>query len=527
MALTGKTNEAKIWNYLKGKGLNACGVAGLMGNLYAESALDPQNLQNSYEKSLGYTDAAYTAAVDSGAYTNFVKDSAGYGLAQWTYWSRKEALLTFAKAAGASIGDLETQLNFLYKELNEGYTGVLSVLKTATSVREASDAVLLNYERPANQSVSVQEKRASYGSDYYSKYAAQSSTTTPTTEGGKTMGKTITIGNIVDKINGITINASKPCNSGNYENATSRTVAYVVMHYTGNSKDTAKANANYFQTSGRNASAHLFVDDSEIYQSVELRDKAWHCGTSGTYYHSSCRNANSIGIEMCCTAGNYKISEITKKNAAYLCAYLCKLLGISASEIDTYVLRHYDVTHKVCPAQMAGAQNGEWTAFKDMVRSILSSGSTGSDNSNGSSSTASSFTVGDIVQFTGSTHYASADASNGPACKPGKAKITAVYPTGKHPFHLIAVSGSGSTVYGWVDADKLNAIGEISVGDVVQFSGGPHYASASASTAANNPKAGPAKVTAISKGARHPYHIIHTTSASTVYGWVDASSVSK
>lgn len=101
MALKGKNNEKKIWNFLTGKGLSAHGAAGFMGNLYAESALDSMNLQNTYEKSLGYTDAGYTAAVDTGKYTNFVNDCAGYGLAQWTYYTRKEALLKYAKAVGA------------------------------------------------------------------------------------------------------------------------------------------------------------------------------------------------------------------------------------------------------------------------------------------------------------------------------------------------------------------------------------------------------------------------------------------
>lgn len=78
MALTGNSNEERIWNYLRSAGLSACGAAGLMGNLYAESGLIPTNLQNSYEKKLGYTDAEYTAAVDSGAYTNFAGDAAGY-----------------------------------------------------------------------------------------------------------------------------------------------------------------------------------------------------------------------------------------------------------------------------------------------------------------------------------------------------------------------------------------------------------------------------------------------------------------
>ena len=65
---------------------------------------------------------------------------------------------------------------------------------------------------------------------------------------------------------------------------------------------------------------------------------------------------------MCCTAGNYRISDKTKENAAYLCAYICNLLGITVAEVDTYVLRHYDVTGKNCPAQKeilnGGASSG-------------------------------------------------------------------------------------------------------------------------------------------------------------------------
>ena len=69
-------NEKIIWDYLKQQEISDYGVAGIMGNLYAESALSPINLQNSYEKSLGMTDAQYTAAVDNGTYTNFVHDAA-------------------------------------------------------------------------------------------------------------------------------------------------------------------------------------------------------------------------------------------------------------------------------------------------------------------------------------------------------------------------------------------------------------------------------------------------------------------
>lgn len=165
------TNEQLIWNYFKSHGLNDFGTAGLMGNLYAESGLNPKNLQQTYERKLGYSDDSYTDAVDYGIYTNFVKDSAGYGIAQWTFWSRKQALFSFAKSREKSIGDLNMQLDFLMKELREGYIGVLNTLCNATSVLEASNEVLFRFERPANQDESVQAKRCVFGQKYYDLFA--------------------------------------------------------------------------------------------------------------------------------------------------------------------------------------------------------------------------------------------------------------------------------------------------------------------------------------------------------------------
>ena len=164
-------NEKTVWNYLYDKLGNACGVAGFMGNLKAESGIASAVLQRSYEKKLNISSEEYTRLVDGGNYPDFVNDKAGYGLAQWTFWSRKKALLEFAKVSGKSVGDLFMQLDFMWRELTEGYPAVMVVLKEAGTIREASDAVLLWYERPANQSESVQKKRASYGQKYYDKYA--------------------------------------------------------------------------------------------------------------------------------------------------------------------------------------------------------------------------------------------------------------------------------------------------------------------------------------------------------------------
>lgn len=163
-------NDQFIWDFLKKERFNDYGTAGLMGNLQAESGLLSNNLQDTFNSKLGLSDEEYTKRVDNGTYTNFVHDSAGYGLAQWTYWSRKQNLLNFAKSKGKSIGDLEIQLQFLITELRNSYrNSVYNILKTATSVQQASDAVLLNFECPANAQ-SQRTKRAQLGQNYYNKF---------------------------------------------------------------------------------------------------------------------------------------------------------------------------------------------------------------------------------------------------------------------------------------------------------------------------------------------------------------------
>lgn len=164
------TVQSIIWNYLYERIGNPYGVAGLMGNLRAESALDADNVQNSFERKTGFTDETYTAAIDNGSYTcvQFATDKAGYGLAQWTSSGRKTNMYNHMKGKGLSIGDLMGQLEFLFVELNGSYKSVLKALKNATSVREASDVVVLKYERPARKDdPGVQAARAEFGQDYY------------------------------------------------------------------------------------------------------------------------------------------------------------------------------------------------------------------------------------------------------------------------------------------------------------------------------------------------------------------------
>ncbi len=229
-----------------------------MGNMFAESGLKSQNLQNSYEKKLGYTDASYTKAVDNGTYRNFASDKAGYGLCQWTYSTRKAALLAFAKTCGTSIGDAEMQLKFFMKELREEYPAVLSVLKTATTVREASDAVLLKFERPADQSEAARAKRAAYGQAYYNTLT----------------GKETTMFTNSPLVSYTRISPNKTPNRNHAIDTV--TIHCIVGQWT------AKQGCDYFATTNRQCSANYVVGkDGSIGLSVEEKDRSW-CSSSAS-----------------------------------------------------------------------------------------------------------------------------------------------------------------------------------------------------------------------------------------------------
>lgn len=142
-------NEQHIYNFLIQAGLTPEGACGVMGNLSAESGLSPTNLQDTFNKKLGMTDDEYTNAVDRQAYTNFVRDGAGYGIAQWTYWSRKRDLLEYARSAKTSVGDLDTQLGYLLQELRSQYTSLYSLLCKIENLDAATEAFLTEFEKPA------------------------------------------------------------------------------------------------------------------------------------------------------------------------------------------------------------------------------------------------------------------------------------------------------------------------------------------------------------------------------------------
>ncbi len=163
------------WNYLYSVIGNEYGVAAMLGNIQSESGLNPKNVQNTYEDAVG-DDDTYTAAVDNGTYSReqFISDSAGYGLCQWTSPERKAGLYDYCKSKGVSIGDPQAQLEYLNYELETLYPNTLKAMKNATSVREASDNILHKFEAPYDQSESTERFRASLGEAIFEKYQMSS-----------------------------------------------------------------------------------------------------------------------------------------------------------------------------------------------------------------------------------------------------------------------------------------------------------------------------------------------------------------
>jgi len=141
--------------------------------------------------------------------------------------------------------------------------------------------------------------------------------------------------------------------------ATNRNIEWIVIHYVG-AVSSAKNNVDYFYNNNVGKSAHYFVDEKEIWQSVEDKDIAWHCGAE--VYYNACRNSNSIGIEMCCkrnTQGELYIDDRTIQNTIEL----VKILMEKYNVVIENVVRHYDVTRKICPVPFV-EEEVLWDNFK-------------------------------------------------------------------------------------------------------------------------------------------------------------------
>lgn len=143
-----------LYNYFTAAGLTHAGALGLLGNLQAESGCEACRLQGDFDLTRSRS-KAYAEKVDSGEMSVHIysRDAQGWGLAQWTYWSRKEALYYFCRGRGASIADETSQAQFIFKELRDDYPQLLKFLCSTNEMFTATKRVCEEYERPAINNV--------------------------------------------------------------------------------------------------------------------------------------------------------------------------------------------------------------------------------------------------------------------------------------------------------------------------------------------------------------------------------------
>ena len=152
-----------IWNYLLSRWKNPYGVAAMMGNLMAESSLNPSCANT---KNKNYLNDAEKGIVD------FVNDKVAFGLVQWCYYTRKRGLLNLAKEQNKSVGNIDVQLEYLCDEIKKYKTAYNAVLN-GTDIREITETVMLRYEKPANTSEKAKTKRTNYAKQFYAKFASE------------------------------------------------------------------------------------------------------------------------------------------------------------------------------------------------------------------------------------------------------------------------------------------------------------------------------------------------------------------
>ena len=319
--------------------------------------------------------------------------------------------------------------------------------------------------------------------------------------------------------------------SPNHSGKRTKKIDTITIHCMAGQLSVESCGALFAQSSRQASSNYGIGNDGRIALYVDEGNRSW-CTSSNA------NDQRAVTIEVASDATHpYAVNSKAYDALLDLVTDICKRNGItklvwSTNKNDRMnhlngcnMTVHRDYANKACPGDWLYNRHGEIAAE---VNRRLGSGSSTPSTGETTGGTAD-IKIGDVVEFTGTKHYVSSTAKTASSCKPGKAKVTALAKGKAHPYHLIAVSGGGSTVYGWTDAADIKtsaaATADIKIGDVVEFTGTKHYVSSTAKTASSC-KPGKAKVTALAKGKAHPYHLIAVSGGgSTVYGWTDAADI--
>ncbi len=492
------TTPEYIYQQLRLAGTTKAGACAVLGNVQAESAFRANNLQDVFNSSLGISDDEFVRRVDSGDTSLFMKQNLGFGLAQWTYGTRKEKFLKFMRSKGVSIANEKAQVEFMIKEFKEDFTTMWSMICRSNDLYECTDKLLRIWENPQ---VKDYTNRRNNAQSWYAKVDSLEKNVTGSSEkseGGVKASKVETYTQEAINIANDSTHGYSQVDRWGPDYDCSSLVVSVVQNagipvrsrgasYTGNMRSaflscgfqnvTAQCNLNNGSGMVR---GDILLNDAAHAAIFVGNGKVVHARTSEGNEQSGDQSGNEIRVQ---SYWNYPWNCVLRYSES----------GTSVSTVQTGVsqststlLKKGSKGAKVKTLQenliKLGYDVGSWGADGDFGNATYAAVKKFQEDHNldvdgvvgkqtnealekalkGKMDTSKSKEInkGDIVNFIGDKQYVNSRIDKCYSAKPGKAKVTYINRTvgTKHPYHLVKVAGGGSTVYGWVDEADIEVI---------------------------------------------------------------------
>lgn len=498
-----------IYTSLTAAGVTKEGACAVLGNIQAESGFIVNNLEDSKNRLLGLSDTQYTEQVDNGTYINFIYDASGYGLPQWTYWSRKQGFLNYAKSKNKSIGDLQIQVEYLIKEFQEVFPGIWNSLKSDTNLYNLTWLLLDKWENPAVKNIST---RYQYAQTWYNQINSLAATPnanpinntsnpveTLLNVARKELGYREGYNNYIkyaedswdNKFYGWDLQHQPWCDVfSDYCFITAfgmQTGAAMTYQTVGRGSALCSASASYYRNNNafynypQPGDQAFFYYDGDInhtgiVESVVGEGENWTSFTTieGNSGDQVARRTYNRGNNSIAGFGRPKWSLVTNntvtaplQESGPLPAYPSgnMRLGSTGERVRTLQLNLIKLGYS------CGPDGADGDFGKNTLAAVLKfQGEHGlkTDGEVGTLTLAAiekaikqleELKIGDIVYFSGNTHYVSAIAASGYPCTPGVAKVTMISKNSntKHPYHIVHTDNK-SNVYGWVDQEYIEKI---------------------------------------------------------------------